>query len=118
MARAKNEVIAGDYTGRKVRCTAKRVILDRGFQKPIEVDYTTVSKYEVLDQDTSKSLLSTFGRGLVGNALFGSVGMVAGAMSAKNASIVIMSLEFYNGDRSLLEVDQKVYQTILRALFH
>lgn len=117
MAKVKNEVIAGDYTGRKVRCTKSRVIFDRAFETPIEVNDSTVDKYEVIDQDSTKDLMSAFGRGIVGNALFGSVGMMAGVISAKNSTAVLVSIEFKNGDKSLIEIDKNTYKVLLKVLF-
>ncbi len=117
MAKAKNQVIAGDYAGRQVLCSGNRIVFDRMLQPPIVVDDTTVSRYEVIDEEKSKSLASAFGRGLVGNALFGSVGLAAGVVSAKNSAVVIVSIEFKNGDKSLIEVDQRIYKTLLRILF-
>lgn len=117
MAKVKNEVIAGDYTGRKVRCTHNRIIFDRMFYRPIEVNDSTVNKYEVIDQDSTKNFMSAFGRGIVGNALFGLVGMVSGIMSANNSTAVLVSIEFKNGDKSLIEIDKNIYKALLKALF-
>lgn len=117
MAKVKNEVIAGDYAGRKVRCTRNRIIFDRAFDTPIEVDDTTVSRYEVIDQESTKDLTSAFGRGLVGNALFGPVGMMAGVISAKNSTSIIVSIEFKNGDKSLIEIDRNIYKVLLKILY-
>lgn len=117
MAKVKNEVIAGDYAGRKVRCKRNRIIFDRAFDTPIEVDDATVSRYEVIDQESTKNLTSTLSRGLVGNALFGPVGMMAGVMSAKNATAVLVSIEFKNGDKSLIEIDKSIYKVLLKILF-
>ncbi|MBO5111551.1 MAG: hypothetical protein J6D21_12660 [Clostridia bacterium] len=117
MAKVKNAVIAGDYTGRKVLCAGNRIIFDRAFESPVEVSSATVDRYEVIDQESSKSLGSAFGRGLIGNALFGTVGMVAGALSAKNTTAIVVSIEFKNGDKSLIEIDQKIYKVLLKILF-
>lgn len=117
MSKARNEVIAGDYTGRKVRCSKSKIIFDRPFDTPIEVDETTVRKYEVIDQDKTKDLASAFGRGLVGKAFLGTVGMMAGVISAQNSTAVIISIEFKNGDKSLIEVDKNIYKILLKLLF-
>lgn len=117
MSKAKNQVIAGDYVGRKVRCTSNRIIFDRAFDTPIEVSDATVSRYEVVDQDASKSATSVVSRGLLGGMVLGTVGMIAGSLSAKNDTIVLISIEFKNGDKSLIEVDKTVYKTLLKILF-
>lgn len=117
MAKVSNRVIAGDYTGRKVRCSRNRIAFTKTFSAPIEVNDVTVAKYEVIDQENTKNLVSAFGRGLIGNMLFGSVGMVAGAMSAKNSTAVIVSIEFKNGDKSLVEIDKNIYKVLLKILY-
>lgn len=117
MAKAKNQVIAGDYTGRKVRCSNNRIIFDRAFKPPIEVSDVTVSRYEVVDQDASKSATSAVSRGLIGGMVLGPVGMIVGSLSAKKDTIVLISIEFKNGDKSLIEVDKTVYKTLLKILF-
>lgn len=117
MAKAKNTVLAGDYAGRNVLCKGKKIYFEKLMYAPVVVDETTVARYEVIDKESSKSLSSAFGRGLVGSALFGTVGMAAGVMSAKNATSVIISIEFNNGDKSLVEVDQKIYKVLLETLF-
>ena len=118
MKKVRNEVIAGDYAGRKVRCTRDKVIFDKLLSPPVEVSADTVAYYEVVDQESTKSLGSTLTRGLVGNALLGNVGMVAGVMSAENTTAVVVSIEFKNGDKSLIEIDKNIYKVLLRALFH
>ncbi len=117
MAKVKNAVIAGDYAGRKVLCSKNKIIFDRAFETPIVVDDTTVDKYEVIDQESTKDLGSAFGRGLIGNALFGSVGMMAGVISAKNKTAIIISIDFKNGDKSLIEVDKDIYKLLMKILF-
>lgn len=49
MSKAKNEVIAGDYTGRKVKCAHNRIIFDHLFRAQIDVSDATVMRYEVAD---------------------------------------------------------------------
>ncbi len=117
MAKVRNEVIAGDYAGRKVLCSGSRIIFDRSFEAPVVVDDSTVDHYEVVDEENTKDLVSAFGRGLVGNALFGSVGMMAGVFSAKNKTAIIVSIQFKNGDKSLIEIDKNIYKVLLRVLF-
>ena len=117
MAKVRNEVIAGDYAGRKVRCHGNRIIFDRMFESPVEVSAATVRSYEVVDQESTKSLGSALGRGLLGNALLGSTGMMAGVVSAKNTLAIIVSIEFLNGDKSLIEIDKNIYKVLLKILF-
>ena len=117
MPKAKNEVIAGDYNGRKIKCAGNRIIFDRMMYPPVEVSSTTVDKYEVIDQNNAKSALSVFGRGAVGGLLLGPLGMVAGALSTPNSAVIIISVEFKNGDKSLIEIDRDIYRVLMRILY-
>ena len=117
MPKAKNAVIAGDYNGRVVKCAGNRIIFDRMMYPPVEVSDATVDKYEVIDSENAKSALSIFGRGAVGGLLLGPLGMVAGALSAPNSSVIIISIEFKNGDKSLIEVDKNIYKVLMKILY-
>lgn len=113
-----NTVVAGDYTGRRVRVRSKNcLLLCRAGKAPVVVDNTTVLRYDVLSRDVTKDGKSALLRGYFGKMLFGDSGMIAGSMSAKNKSVTTVSLEFVNGDKSLIEVDGNMYKRILRVLF-
>jgi hypothetical protein len=43
--------------------------------------------------------------------------MLAGGMSAKNKGIYQVAVEFKDGKRSLLEVDDKTYNAIIKGCF-
>lgn len=83
MAKAKNAVIAGDYVGKKVNLSFGRVQLDMGLMPAIPLDRSTVADYSVLDESQKKSMSSGVMRGLVGGAILGPAGLVAGAVTAK-----------------------------------
>lgn len=44
------------------------------------------------------------------------VGLLAG-LSAKKKGVYIIALEFKDGKKSLLEVDDKIYKALLKKLF-
>lgn len=79
-----NRVIAGDYKGNGITCSAGKVIIATSIFKPVRLDKQTVQSYEVITEEHRKSAASGVARGLVGGALLGPVGMLAGAMSAKS----------------------------------
>ena len=66
-----------------------------------------------------KQVLSTFGvaRGLVGGALLGPVGLLAGGLSAKNKGIYQVAVQFKDGSRSLIEIDDKIYKALISSCF-
>lgn len=119
MASAKNKVIAGDYENRQValsfgKATIKLGMLD--MYKTITIDSSTVESYEVVDESSRKSAASAVGRAAVGGFLLGPVGLAA-ALSAKSKGIHTVAIQFKDGHRSLLEVDDKIYKAIVAKVF-
>lgn len=117
MAKAKNAVIAGDYTGKLLSCTSGRVFISLGFLKSLELDKKTVASMELITDEHRKSAASGVARGLVGGALLGPVGMLAGGLSAKNKGIYQVAVQFTDGKKSLLEVDDKIYNALVKCTF-
>ena len=77
----------------------------------------TIESYELITDEHRKSAKSGIARGLVGGALLGPVWMLAGGMSAKSKGIYQIAIQFKDGKRSLLEVDDKIYKAIIQACF-
>ena len=50
-------------------------------------------------------------------SLFGGVGMIAGALSAKSKGVHTLAILFKDGKKSLIEVDDKIYKNIMTAIF-
>ena len=69
-------------------------------KKAISLDKDNVSSYELITDEHRKSAASGVARGLVGGALLGPVGMLAGGLSAKNKGIFQVVIEFNDGKRS------------------
>ena len=116
MSKAKNAVIAGDYKGAKVK-TALGSVSIGAFPKPVVLSKKTVISYELVTDEHRKSAASGIAKGLAGSLLFGFVGGIAGASSAKTKGIYQVALEFENGKRSLVEVDEKTYKAIVKSCF-
>ena len=117
MGSSKNKVIAGDYEGKQILCTAGKVVIVLGFLKQLELNKHTVKDYEVITDEHRKSAKSGVARGLVGGALLGPVGLLAGGLSAKSKGVYQVAVEFSDGKRSLIEMDDKAYKTIIKNLF-
>lgn len=117
MAGAKNKVIAGDYEGCLVVQAAGTASISTGFFKSVALTKKNVESYEVMDETSSKSAASAIGRGLVGGFLVGPVGMLAGGLSAKTKGIYVIAIQFKDGKKSLMEVDDKIYKAIMKQLF-
>lgn len=116
MAKAKNKVIAGEYNGKPVVSSFGTVAISNGF-KPVAVNSSSVESYELITDEHRKSAASGVARGLVGGALLGPVGMLAGGLSAKSKGIYQVAIQFKDGKRSLLEVDDTIYKALIKSCF-
>ena len=115
---AKNRVISGDYLGKQVLGGGvSQAGISIGFMKQIYLNKSTVENYEVVTDEKQKSMISGVARGVVGGALLGGVGAIVGATSAKNKGIYTISVQFKDGKRSLIEVDDKIYKAIVQNCF-
>lgn len=114
---ARNKVIAGDYEGRGIIAVLGQVSIVVGFGKNYYLTKDVVDSYELITDEHRKSAASGVARGLVGGALLGPVGMLVGGLSAKNKGIYQMAIQFKDGKRSLIEIDDKIYKAIIKILF-
>jgi len=109
-------VIAGDYNGAGIAVGFNSITICKGFKR-IKLTKDMVDSYEVVTEEHRKSATSGIARGLVGGALLGGVGLVAGAMSAKSKGTYQVAIQFKGGKRSLLLLDDNAYKTLTRILF-
>jgi len=119
MAGAENRVVAGDYIGKYILAPGlliKHPTISVGWQN-VELNKSTVESYEVVTDEHRKSAASGVARGLIGGALLGPVGLLAGALSAKNRSIYNVAIHFKDGKKSLVEVNETIYKAIVKSCF-
>ena len=116
MAAAKNRVVAGDYNNKQVILSGGKAFISIGLFNPLAIDKTTVEDYEVVDETSRKSAASAVGRAAVGSLLLGPIGLAA-ALSAKSKGTHIVAIQFKDGNKSLLEVDDKIYKAIVTKVF-
>lgn len=109
-------VIAGDYSGWQVGAGFKGMFLKRGLKK-VNIDKDTVESYELVDDEHRKSASSGIIRGAVGGVLLGPVGALGGALSAKEKGVYRVSVQFKDGKRSLLKLDQTLYNILMQKMF-
>ena len=120
MASASNKVIAGDYTGKNVMEPSlglKHPYISESLFKSVDLCSQTVASYEVVTDEHRKSAASGVGRGLVGGAILGPVGLLAGALSAKNKSIYTVAIQFHDGRKSLIEINERIYKALVKSCF-
>ena len=118
---SKNKVTAGDYINYSVKDSWNSVILTpplfSGHSTNIRLDRNTVRSYNVIAGDQRKSAVSGIARGLIGGYLFGSAGTIGGTLSAKNKGTYTIVVDFNDGRRSLIEIDDKKYKALIRSVF-
>lgn len=117
MGKAKNKVIAGDYNGKKVDQSLGLAYISVGFLKNLDLTKKNVAQYELITDEHQKSAASGVARGIVGGAILGPVGMLAGGLSAKTNGIYNIAVEFSDGKKSLIECDDKIYKAIMKGCF-
>ena len=91
--------------------------ISTGFMKKLYLNKETVDTYEVLNSESQKSMSSGIMRGLIGGAILGPVGALAGGVSAKNKNTYLVAVQFKDGKRSLLELEGVLYQALVQKLF-
>ena len=116
MARARNKVIAGDYKGKLVGGSFGEAFISLSMTKFLYLNKETVGSLTPLDDDSQISVASAAMRGLVGELVLGPIGLVAAA-TAKRNGIHIVGIEFKDGKRSVVEVDDKRYRSMVQACF-
>lgn len=118
MASAKNRVIAGDYNNYKVTSSGTYACITNGsfLDAVAYLNKKHVESYELITEDQAKSGTSAILRGMAGVAVFGGVGILAG-LSAKNKGIYTIAIQWKNGKKSLIEIDDKLYKKFVVDMF-
>ncbi|GAA4654941.1 hypothetical protein GCM10023142_20790 [Anaerocolumna aminovalerica] len=111
-----NKVIAGDYNGFLVSNSFGSLYIASGWH-PVQLDKNNIESYELITDEHRKSAASGVTRGLVGGALLGPVGLLAGGLSAKSKGTYQIAIQFKDGKKSLIEVDDKIYKALIKKLF-
>lgn len=112
---AKSTVVAGDYKDYSVVTYGKKLYFMM-FTKRVEIKPADVYKYEVID-DIKKSFWSTLISGAAWGALFGAPGLIASTVSSARSKRILLSIEFNNGKKSLVEISDKEYKNIVKLLY-
>ena len=116
----KNKVIAGDYVKKSIylesTLTGKVAVINAGIFKKVRLNKKTVESYEITEEESRMSATSAVGRAAVGGFLLGPAGLAAG-LTGKKKKTRLVAIQFKDGRRSLLEVNDKVYRAIMTTLF-
>jgi hypothetical protein len=112
MAKAKNRVISGAYEGFEVSSFLGQISIG-----VINISKANIINIEQIDSSKSKDVGSSIARGLVGGVLLGPAGVLGGVLLGKSNGVHLLSINFKNGQRSLIEVDDNIYKAIIKKLY-
>jgi len=136
----KNTVTAGDYKGGNVVQDGSKVYVLKpqnplisflkGFliictigiclffmkSRKVFIDKKQVESYEVLGEEIQTSAASAVARGAIGALILGPVGLAVAA-SAKKKGIHTVAVQFKDGKKSLMDVDDSIFKAIVQNLF-
>ncbi len=112
------KVIAGvnqDWTG---VITRKGIQLQelKLFGAKFDLNKDTVAEYELVTEESRKSMSSGILRGAAGAALLGPVGLLAG-VSAKNKNKYTVAVKYKNGDSDIIEFNKKEYEIFFKSMY-
>lgn len=119
----KNVVTAGDYNGGIITFKNKKkglLITASHFLKPTQkvfVNKETVDSYEVVMDESGKSMGNGIAKGAIGGVLFGGVGALAGASSGKAKNTYTVSIVFKNGTKCLCDLDGNMYKQLVQIMY-
>lgn len=114
MSKARNEAIAGAYQGKLVGNIGGTPCIFLKLTETLILDKTTVSKLELIDETSDISVASAATRGLIGEILFGPIGLAAAGTAARNEKY-ILGIEFKDSKRCVVKVDNKIYKNIVKS---
>ena len=104
-----NVILEGSGKGSNISQYRSYLITDvYSLQKPYVTSYTLIN-------ENNKSQYS-FWKGALGVALLGGVGAVAG-IGGKKTSEYLIAVEWKNGEKSLICLDDKFYKVFVQSMF-
>jgi hypothetical protein len=112
MPKARNQVIAGDFKGKEVKYTQRRIWIS-GFLRDITLNGNTVASYDLINKETKKDRAGAIRSGLV----FGAGGLFAHAALSDGIGIYSVAIQFKDGKSCLIEIDASAYQTLNKTCF-
>ncbi len=102
-----NVVLEGKYKGNKIS-GGTMLYADGWFSKRY------ISSYTVIDESNKDQY--SFWKGALGAAFFGGLGLVAG-IGGKNKKEYLIAIEWKDGDKSLILIDDKYYKVFVKSMF-
>ena len=103
-----NYVLEGKYKNKKIVNGGDMLLLDGGLTKRY------ISSYTLIDESNKEEY--SFLKGALGAAFFGGLGAVAG-IGGKSRKEYIIAIEWKDGDKSLILIDDKYYKIFVKSMF-
>lgn len=116
MLSMQNKVINGDYLGCKISSVQNKMLIIENGRVNIPISKRTVEGYVVASSNTNKNTANTIKRTLVGGVLAGSIGAIAGSVTAKNNITHKIMIKFKDKKSSLIEIDDNYYGILTMSL--
>ena len=113
---AANKVVKGDYLGCSVFSSFGTITFDQAFKIKLTLCKNIIVSYEVMDEKSTKSATSAVGRAAVGALFLGPIGLLAG-VTAKSKGTYLIAIEFKDGKKSLIEVNDKIHKEFIKLMF-
>ncbi len=102
-----NTVLEGKYKGNKIS-GGTALYADGWFSKRY------ISSYTLIDESNKEEY--SFLKGALGAAFFGGLGAVAG-IGGKSRKEYLIAIEWKDGDKSLILIDDKYYKIFVKSMF-
>ncbi len=110
----KNKIVAGDFQHWDVLCRGNKLYFMHRLTKQ-EIDKNDIARFETVSDVSENALWKPLLCGGIGSAVFGLPGMMLGAAAGSGSTkSFLVSLEFTDGRKSLLEVDKNIYKALFR----
>lgn len=108
-----NIILEGKWKNQKIKeCPSYLYLPDINHGYNMTKNY--ISSYTVIDENNKEQY--SFLKGALGVALLGGIGAIAGIKGKKKKEYLI-AVEWKDGQRSLLYIDEDLYKTFIRSMF-
>ena len=116
-----NHASVGDHKGMiKFKNWKKGLYIDEStmFKKKLTfINKETVDSYELMMNESETTKKGALTKGVLGGAVFGLGGAIAGGTSSKKQSKYMVSIVFKDGTKALCEMDAQTYEVLLKLMY-
>lgn len=112
------EVIEGDFPKgySSYLSPTKSFMMKWHSGQPLMIPARDVEFFAVASEESVKKAGGTIGWGIAGAAIFGPVGLLAGAVLGKRSKTVTFVLKFSNGRKFMAKADEKAFAELMMAV--